>query len=264
MRICTAILAGILALGMRAQQPKPVSSPPRFDVVVIKPASSGGWGVHMEMHDGTLQITNLPLKSLITSAYGVREDLISGLPSWAQSVRYDITAKMDSEDAPLMDTMTRAERRALIAALLQDRFNLKVHAETKLRPVYDMVLLGQTPRFHEHAQQHGEPGDARTRSGTDSVRAGAGGFAATGVRLSILTSFLEETLETNIIDKTGLGAIYDLELRWSPESGADSSPEKDAPSLFTALQDQLGLKLRPARAQVETLVVEQIGQPSAN
>ena len=264
MRIPIAVLAGILPLGVSAQQPKPTPATSRFDVVVIKPATSGGWGVHMEMHDGTLQITNLPLKSVITSAYGVREDLITGLPSWAQAVRYDITAKMDPEDAPLMNTMTRVQRRALIAALLQDRFKLKIHTETRLRPVYELVLLGNTPRFPEHAERHGAANDAQTPSGIDSVRAGAGEFTATGVRLPILTSFLEENLETSIIDKTGLRATYDFKLRWSPEMGGTSSGEEDAPSLFTALQDQLGLKLRPAKGQVETLVVDQIDQPSAN
>ncbi len=218
----------------------------------------------MAMHDGTLQITDLYLKSVITSAYGVREDLIYGLPSWAQTVRYDITAKMNPDEAPQMNKLTRSERREMIAALLAERFNLKVHTEIKVRPVYELVLVGDAPKFPIHAQETAASVGPATRTGTDSVKTGAGQFEAKDVTLPLLTAFLEENLETNIIDKTGLHGRYDLRLRWTPDIGSPSSSDGDAPPLFTALGDQLGLKLRPSRGPVETLVVDRIDQPSAN
>ena len=257
-------MMGVLTSVLGAQQPGAAGAARRFDVVVIKPSTSQSSEMHMAMHDGTLQVTNLYLKSVLTSAFGIREDLISGLPSWAQSARYDITAKMDPAEAPLMNNMTKSARREMIATLLEDRFQLKVHTETKVRPVYEVVLLGNVPKFPVHAQSTADAAEAQAPSGIDSVRAGAGQFDATDAKLPILLSFLEETLETTIIDKTGLHGNYDLRLRWTPDNDAEPSSDSVAPSLFTALQDQLGLKLRPSKGPVQTLVVDSIAQPSAN
>ncbi len=111
----------------------------------------------MSLRDGSLQVNNLLLKSLITSAYGVREVLIFGLPGWAEKARYDIRAKVTDADPKVMDGISREQRRALMAAMLEDRFHLRLHAVTKNLPVYDLTVARGGPRFSESVRPGVEP-----------------------------------------------------------------------------------------------------------
>jgi bla regulator protein BlaR1 len=204
----------------------------------------------MSLRNGSLQVNGLFLKSIITSAYGVREVLISGLPVWAEEARYDIQARTSDAGPGTPEALSREQRRALMAAMLEDRFHLKVHIATKTLPVYDLVLAKGGPKFSESA---GEPHvDARKNEFT--------AIASTALTVSYL---LEEIVDRTVIDRTGLTSRYDFHVRWSPETAG--SPDSDAlPSIFTALQEQLGLKLQPGKGLVQTLVVDHIERPGEN
>ena len=207
----------------------------RFDVVSIRENTAGAAGGdrRMSLRDGFLQVNNLLLKSLITSAYGVHEGLIFGLPRWAEEAHYDIRAKVTDADPTVLTTMSREQRRALMAAMLEERFRLKVHPVTKELPVYDLVVTKGGLRFSESIrEQHVE---VRKSEYTGTAVPMPGGLA----------SFLEEVVGRSVVDKTGLKGAYDFHLQWGSDlSGADH----DAfPSIFTALQEQLGLKLSRIR-----------------
>ena len=223
----------------------------RFDVVSIREntggaASSDG---RMSLRDGFLQVNNLLLKSLITSAYGVHEGLIFGLPRWAEEARYDIRAKVTDADPIVLTTMSREQRRALIVAMLEDRFQLKTHPVTRELPVYDLIVTKGGPKFSESTrEQHVEVHKLE--------------FTGTAVSILGLSSFLEEVVGRSVVDKTALRGAYDFHLQWGPDlSGADRDT---FPSFFTALQEQLGLKLQPNKGPVKTLSVDHVGRPSEN
>jgi bla regulator protein BlaR1 len=243
-----AIVSSLLAPAIRSQTPTP-----HFDVVAIRENTSPSGGAGMSLRDGSLQVNNLLLKSLITSAYGVREVLIFGLPGWAEEAHYDIRAKVTDADPKVLDGMSREQRRALMAAMLEDRFHLKLHPVMKTLPVYDLVVASGGPKFRE-SLRHGVEPHLEVRK-TE--------FSATNASILGLSYFLEEVVERTVIDKTGLSGTYDLHLQWAPD--LTGVPDSDTlPSIFTALQEQLGLKLQPDKGPVKTLIVDHIERPSEN
>lgn len=207
----------------------------------------------MSLKGGSLQVNNLLLKSLITSAYRVREVLIFGLPVWAEEARYDIRGRITEADPKALEDLSREQRRALMAAMLEDRFHLKVHAVTKNMPVYDLVVASGGPKFGESVRRGTEP----------HLEIRKAEYSASNGSILGLSYFLEEIVERTVIDKTGLIGAYDLHLQWAPElaGGADGDTR---PSIFTALQEQLGLKLQPSKGPVKTLVVDHVERPSEN
>jgi uncharacterized protein (TIGR03435 family) len=226
------------------------SKTPVFDVVSITENKSTSWTMSMSLRDWSLQVNNLLLKSLITSAYGVQEGLISGLPYWAETARFDIRAKVTDLDPKAAGEMSREQRRALMAALLEDRFHLKARNATKILPVYDLLVAKNGTRFKENKGEPRRPEVTKTEfNGTTTM--------------SVFSSFLEEGVGRPVIDKTGLARMYDVHLRWAQDLTSNS--ESDAlPPIFTALQEQLGLKLQSDIGTVATLVVEHIEHPSEN
>ena len=229
-----------------------VNGQTRFDVVAIRENRSPGGDAGMSLRNGILQVNDLYLNSIITSAWGIHELLIFGLPAWAQAARYDIHARVTDAGPSPADGMSREQRRALMAALLQDRFHLKAHVVTKTLPVYDLVVAKDGPKFR-NARDSTEPHtDVRKTE-----------FTATRASMLGLSSVLEEIVGRSVIDKTGLAGTYDLHLRWAPDT--TTTPDTDTlPSIFTALQEQLGLKLQANKGPVKTLVVDHIERPAEN
>lgn len=248
------------------QAPSPAASPsttqpatPIYDVVSIVPnkSDSGNWGINSQ--DATLTATNIPFKALVENAFGIREGLISGISGWADSARYDLKAKIVDPDIPALKKLSDKQRQAMLAQVLTDRFHLKVHNETKTLPVYDLVVLKSGPKFKESTQSVDHGG----------MNVNNSELTGTAVSLSALVYMLSGHLNRTVIDKTSLTGKYDLHLKWAPDrpamAGSDAGQPDDAgPSLFSALQDQLGLKLDPAKGPVITLVVDHIDPPSPN
>ena len=213
------IVAALMVLALESARPKvtaqaqsttsqPGATVLHFDVVSIrenKAGAAGGDG-RMSLRDGFLQVNNLLLKSLMTSAYGVHEGLIFGLPRWAEEARYDIRAKVTDADPAMLTTMTREQRRALMAAMLEDRFHLKVNPVTKELPVYDLVVTKGGPRFSESTREPHVEVHKSEYTGTAVPMPGG------------LASFLEEVVGRSVVDKTGLRGSYDFHLQWNPDS----------------------------------------------
>ena len=256
------IVVALMALARESVNPKvtvqaqsttsqAVATVLRFDVISIRENTGGAAGGdgRMSLRDGFLQVNNLLLKSLITSAYGVHEGLIFGLPRWAEEAHYDIRAKVTDADPIVLTTMSREQRRALMVAMLEDRFQLKAHPVTRELPVYDLIVTKGGPRFSDSSrEQHVEVNKLE--------------FTGTAVPILGLASFLEELVGRSVVDKTGLKGAYDFHLQWEPDlSGADRDT---FPSIFTALQEQLGLKLQSNKGPVKTLSIDHLERPSEN
>ncbi len=254
---------------------------PPFDVVSVKPNKSDSGMVRIMAKPDGYSASNVSLKMLIQAAYGIREDLISGAPSWADSARFDIDAKVAGSDVDALKKLTPEQRRLILQPLLADRFKLKMHTETKQLPVYELVLAKGGSKLNEAT-----PGDtyANGIKGPDGVgrggmmKVGRGQLTSQAVPMTSLANMLAQQLHRTVIDKTGLTGKYDVELTWTPDQGADpmfkgpdgspqrgdAAPDTSGPSIFTALQEQLGLRLQSAKGPVETLVIDHVEMPSEN
>ena len=223
--------------------------------------------------------TNVTLQVLIRAAYGVENDRVSGAPSWLDSEYYDVDARVDNSRADEMHQLSedqiKIERQRLLQALLADRFKLTVHREAKVLPIYALVIAENGPKLQE-----AKPGDAYANGlkGVDGLPAGphfmdlrrGGQFEAQAEPVAVLARVLSRVLGSPVLDKTGRAGDYDFTLKWIPDASlaptykGTNSSESSGPSIFTALQEQLGLKLVTEQGPVEILVIDRAEKPQGN
>lgn len=247
------------------------ASPPglAFEVVSIKPSKSGDSHSNTNLSGGRFTARNTDLKTLMQyNAFGIPAAQIVGQPGWLSTDRFDIDAKLDDAIAEQMKKLSReSETRwmhQMVQQLLVDRFKLTFHWETKEFPVYALAVAKNGSKIER----------AKNADGGASVSWNNGKLTAKSVTMEKLAQTLSIALSREvgrmIVDKTGLEGKYDLTLAWSPDNRSaamnDTSNESapPGPSIFTALQEQLGLKLEATKAPVETLVIDHIEQPSEN
>jgi uncharacterized protein (TIGR03435 family) len=233
----------------------PSEQMPAYEVATIKPAEANGRGV--------------PLRTYIGWAFGVSPNIIGSIigPDWINSTRYVIEGKAPDSIRDAMQTMSPAERTKendlMQQSLLADRFQLKAHFETREMPTYQLVLAKGGSKLKE------EPDPSKHQFRTKS-----NGLLGS-VTIHNLIDFLECAPDVGgreVIDKTGLDGLYDISLTWTPlqtaapggGSGTAPSPDAEGASLFTAMEEQLGLKLVPAKGQQQVLVIDHIERPSEN
>jgi len=243
------------------------AAPQSYDAVAIKPNKSGSGGSRISTNDGRFQATNVSLLNLLVNAYGIRVGLISGLPGWAESARYDINAKVIDYDPKA--SFTKEQRQAMMAAVLEDRFHVKVHIEVKELPVYDLVVTKDGPKFTESPpalpQNADEPKKPSNRGNMGiSGRDGSMELTAWANPMTNFVGSLSNVVDRTVIDKTGLKGEYDFHMKWTSDTAPQPAADDAAPLLFTAIQEQLGLKLVPSKGPVNTLVVDHVEQPTEN
>lgn len=281
-RLGTACVVAMLgsAIGLAqstpALAPAPATAPAAFDVISIhrsgaKPTVNGGVEFSFTKTDETddgFVAENITLKAVISDAYQIKPDNISGGPDWIGSDRYDISAKVATSDGAAPVKLARPQRRQMLQTLLADRFNLAVHIETKDDPIYELVVAKGGSKLHAFAPVKGAPRgvtglDGKYYSGIDSL-GGHGIIVLQGYPVSLLADFLKPELGRPVIDKTGLTGKYDISLRWTPDNTSPDSPLAGGPSIFAAVQEQLGLKLNSTKGPVTTLLIDHVERPSAN
>jgi uncharacterized protein (TIGR03435 family) len=196
----------------------------------------------------------------------IDDDLILGLPSWTKSERYDIEAKVDNDDVAKWKALSLPQKRLALQPLLLMRFNLQFHREIRERPTYSLVVAKSGPKLHtaQHVETDpGSPGSPDRTGARDQSTVTPGKIFLKGASLSLLASLLSsQGLSHTVVDKTGLKELYDITLRWSPDDVGSS--DASLPSLFTALQEQLGLKLEYNKNPIDVIVIDHIERPSAN
>jgi len=238
----------------------PSEQMPAYEVATIKPGQlnvPGGRGV--------------PLRGYIQQAFGIPPNIAGRVigPDWINSTRYVIQGKAPDSIRDAMQTMTIAEKmketELMMQSLLADRFQLKAHFETREMQVYELVLAKGGSKLTEDS----DPTKRLMTFGASRFRAGAS-------PIRMLTDLLECAPDVGgreVVDKTGLTGLYDISLTWTPlqataapggGSGDPPSPDVDSASLFTAIEEQLGLKLVPTKGQGQVLVIDHIEQPSPN
>lgn len=270
-------LALCLAAGPLLVAQTPPADRPTFEAASIKKNVSGSDNVSVRgQPGGRVSITNNPLRNIIRNAYRLQNFQIVGGPDWINMDRWDIVAKAEGDPPP--------ERMiVMLQNLLADRFKLVVHREMRESPIYALVFARSDRRLGP--QLHPSSTDcaaimaaARARGGAPPSPPGDGPLCGTRITpghmmtsattMADLARILSPTAGRSIVDRTGLTGNFDLELTWTPDSptgpaGADGArpAAENSASIFTAVQEQLGLKLEPQRGPVDTLVIESAERP---
>lgn len=244
-----------------------------FEVATIKPGRTDDANSNVNFGTDRVTTQNVRLIFLLKEAYGLNkgsDDQIVGAPEWVREMPFDINAKMDGPTAASLDKMSGEEREraidAMLRALLQERFQLKIHTEDQPRSVLALVpvkgglKLIPFPSCPDQAADH--PCEPTGWQGLHND--GQGHVEGRGATAAMLTSALSTQRDIGgrmVIDGTGVTGKFSFDLHYTPDG---SAAENAGPSLFSALQEQLGLKLETKKVPVKVLVIDQVEHPSAN
>jgi uncharacterized protein (TIGR03435 family) len=206
------------------------------------------------------------MANIVQIAYGLTEFQLLGGPSWIQSERFDVEARSDSAANDILAKLTPCQQRLtkehMLQLILADRAHLAIHHGSKDVAGYNLILAKSGPKLHESAPDpNGAP-----HGGGMTVRANKLGYQLTTNSYSMdsFGSWLASETHAPVANKTGLTAKYDLALQWSEDLAADPSGSAIYPLIFTALPEQLGLKLEPTRLPIDTVIIDHIEKPSKN
>lgn len=271
-RFMISLFLLMIFLGTSTAQNAPV----KFEAVSIKANISQINQVAIQTPPGRFRAIAVSVKLLIQTAYGVKDPEIIGGPAWITSDRFDIEATRP--DA----TPEQSQITTLLQALLADRFQLKTHHETRDLDVFELSVAKGGPKL-ETAVEQSPDHPASSKPGSPPMprpggfTQGFGQMAGSAVRMGTIVQALSQQLRRPVIDKTGLVELYNFRLVWTPDlvknqvapgtapfvvNGQTIDP--DGPSLVTAVQEQLGLKLDAAKSAVEVIVIDKVERPSEN
>jgi uncharacterized protein (TIGR03435 family) len=243
-----------------------------FEVASVKRNKSGDQsGRTLLEPGGRLRAVNVTLRQLLVRAYQVQDFQIVGGPGWVNSDRFDIDAKAAGE-------ATSEAMNAMLRSLLADRFRLAVHRETRDLPVYALVMARSDKRLgpkltpskvdcdavaEEAISRGGAPPPVKAgESPPCSIGfSGLGQMSARSKTMADVVRVFSQLTQHVVIDGTGLKGGFDFDLNWTPD---EAPADAGGPSIFTSVQEQLGLKLESRKAPLEALVVDRIEGPSKN
>jgi uncharacterized protein (TIGR03435 family) len=268
MAIARWVIHGFFAVGIlgaaaaRAQQPLPAATvEPQlsFEVASIKPSKPYSRGLDWDDSPGRVSISGYNLRQLIRAAYGLKSNAqILGGPKWIDNERFDIVAKADDAETAKVQKMSEAgwvrARSLMLQSLLADRFHLKLHRETRVLPIYALVVAKSGIKFKPAKPDEG-----------DDLSGWGGHLEATAITMDAFADYLtgfREIADRVVQNRTSLTAAWDFTLDWSRDRGDGGSQDSEFPGLYTALEEQLGLKLEPEKAPVEVVVVDAASEPA--
>jgi uncharacterized protein (TIGR03435 family) len=251
--VCTILnIALVAAPALQAQ----TGASPAFDVAAIRQtlATRGRPRINSSPFDGNFTATYATVKLLIEYAYGLPQTQVVGGPEWLNSSRFDIQAKTSASLSDQLHNLPsnqgKEEKQQMLRSLLVSRFKLTAHQETRELPIFALVVAKSGLKLD------------KSDEGTPIVRGWAGHLTVEGGDNTV-TNFaaeLSKRVGRIVLDKTGIKGRYSIDLDWSEDNDIDD----DAPSLFTAIREQLGLRLQPQKALVSVLIIDHIEMPSEN
>jgi uncharacterized protein (TIGR03435 family) len=245
--VCSCITLLVLgATTARAQRPS-------FEVASLKLGDPNERRRGIGFRGNQVEVLNSPLKDMIGFAYDVETDQISGGPAWINSDLFTITARPNAATALRAPDDPANVLKLMLQSLLEERFKLAIHRETRIVPIYELVVAKAGPRLKDTAGP-----DANGRQGFFGR---PGYWVATNQGVGSLVGTLSRQLGRPVRDKTGLTGKYDFTLTYSPELTPQVGADPGASSVFTALEEQLGLKLESARGLVEVLIIDSVERP---
>ena len=250
----------LLAVGLHAQE---------FDVASVKPSGSNDPRTLLQvLPGGGLRTSGATLRFLVILAYDLRSFQVVGGPGWTTSDRFDIVATVDRSTADKSDpadptkvtadqlTRMQSQMRPRLAALLADRFGLKIHREMRPQPIYELLVSQGGPRIETASGIFGGVHVARNQ------------LAGEAAGMDMLCASLANQVGRLAEDRTGLRGAFNFKLNWASVDAviAETAGTQDpsGPSIFTAVREQLGLELKATRAPAEVFVIDQVERPTAN
>ena len=277
---------------MRAQTPA-ATDKPKFEVAAVRENTGNEGKVMIAIQPGgRFTVVGAPLAELIRLAFGVQRNQLIGAPDWSETARFDITAKAEGDIQGTPPGGPPGQLNFMLRDLLEDRFKLRAHRETRELPIYALTLArsdkklgdGLRPSTVDCAAMRGRgarmgpppappppgplPPGERPPCG---MRVAPNQVVAGAATLAQLTQMLSQFTQRIVIDRTGLTGSFDIDLTFTPERMPQGAPppgappltiDPNGPSLFTAVQEQLGLKLESDRAPVEVLVIDHVERPT--
>jgi bla regulator protein blaR1 len=256
---------------------------PSFEVVSIKPNKSGSMMMRIRFTSDGISVVGVPAHMLLREALNISDNQLVGEPGWMNSDRFDIEAKVAAEDVPKLKDLKPTERWAMLLPVFEDRFALKYHHETKDLTKYVLVVAKSGLKMKEATPGDTYANGLKTPSGAGGagmIRVDPGEMIGQAIPLVDLVRFLSFQFHSPVIDQTGLTGKYDINLKWTPDEtdgsmmrppgsappdAANAAPPPAAgPSIFTALEEQLGLKLEAHKEPGDAIVIDHIEQPSPN
>jgi uncharacterized protein (TIGR03435 family) len=260
--VAVVVIAVPVSIGVLRSQTLPPPPAYSYEVVSVRPSPPGATETRLSPGpQGGVRGTNLTPMQLMTYAYSVRSYQFVNAPGWVETEHYDLSFTPDKpEPAPsrgmsheqLEASFHRQQQR--MQAVLRDRFGLVLKAETREMPIYSLVVAKSgsklSPPKDEKAPMH--------------MSTSRGQIQAVSTPLNLLTNSLASLLGRYVRDDTGLTGMFDFELKWAPDVQAANPEDPDGASIFTAIQEQLGLKLESKRGPVAVFVVEKIQKPESN
>jgi uncharacterized protein (TIGR03435 family) len=273
----TLCLAAVVISGVLAQEKDAT-----FEVASVKANKSGDTNGNLRLlPGGRVNASNMPVRPIITFAYQLAQYQLIGGPGWLSSDRYDLVAKMEQDVALatiIPGASTPSPMQVALRNLLEERFKLKVHHETRDMDIYALVMArpggapgpGLKPTTQDcaaaaaAARRGGPPPTGKPGEPFCGIQGGPGRLRFGGLPVASLAQAFSGPAGRMVVERTGLTGSWDFELTYAIEGrgGADAPPvDPNAPSLFTAIQEQLGLKLEPTKGPVDVLVIDSIDKP---
>jgi uncharacterized protein (TIGR03435 family) len=293
--VAAALVAAVAPLRAvpQAQSPRDGAQdqPLAFETASVKPNKSDTDERFLQRAPGgNLRVVNMPLRQLIVFAYQIQGFQLEGAPAWTTAERFDIEAR-SGKDLPAVSLAAGVNdpMRLMLRTLLADRFTLVVHKETKELPIFELVLARPdgTPgpqlqpatvdcnALAAASQAAARSGGPAPPPGTCGITMNLGRIRFGGLPMTSFANTLAQPMQRVVVDRTGLAGNWEFELTFAPDQSTlppgplpaglqPPSVDPNAPSLVTAIEEQLGLRLRPARGPVEVLVVDRVERPTEN
>lgn len=270
------LLAALAINGAHAQSAAQGADPasvdaPRFDVISVRPNKGADSISRVRLDADGLAAENVTVHMLLMESYQLNEDQLVGEPPWAKTNRFDIQAKIAGPDVARLAKLSTRDRRSMFRQVLTEQFHLTTHIETKQLPVYVVTVAKAGPKFKQHVP---DPAHPERENGSGWFNWSRGKLVAKGPTMSYFLYALSLELRRTFVDKTGLRGRYDFSLEWTPDDmavssqgnsdGSQSAADDSAPSIFTAIQEQLGLKLESAKGPVQVMVIDKITRPTGD
>jgi len=264
-------LVGLSVLAhVEAQQAPSSAKPdnlPSFEVATIKPTKPDDTGHSLRSGADRVSIENFTLRRLIRTAYGLKSDSqVLGGPDWIGKQAFDIEAKLEDAEIAKLQQLKKPERfqqtRLALRALLAERFQLQISQESRSIPVYALVVEKKGGKLTAAAAQLDDTGKPRPEK-SHSLDNTNGHLTAIAISMASFADWFVYLPECDrvVVDKTGLPGEYDFKLNWTEDNGHGVPPDAPLPGLLTALREQLGLELKPAKAPAEVVVVKSATEP---
>jgi uncharacterized protein (TIGR03435 family) len=227
------------------------STPPSFEVASIRRNDSASGNSSARNLGSRYTATNVTVVQMLRNAYGIQEFEIAGGPSWVGIDRFDIEATIPPGSKP-------GDAQLMLQTLLAERFKLTFHREPRQTSIYSLVVAK-----NGHKLTHGDPAKCPNTSGC-GFNASPTQIVGESVSMTQLAARLSRSIGVHVVDNTGLQGLFNLKLEWTVEDQFVGRGATASPTIFPAIQQQLGLRLEPTRGPVDTLVIDRVEKPTEN